>query len=219
MCHGLLRAAMLRVSMAQPNPKLQIRRIMGTRHSKFGIVINPEIEEKVEWTEYDEEMLLKKLRELKFMNKEKLEKALQNVNIEGQPRKKAKSSESEQVRYNVKIVDYGGQLERGEGGAPHWQMWVETKPQTTKLLLLRALSLAIYGKEKSNAISVQILGVKDEDLKNYCLKEGRLELGEEFSNNVLDKQSRDFQIYLERNPSLKKYMTARGLINDSFLNF
>lgn len=190
---------------------------MATRHSSFGVVINPELETKVDWTKIDDSELLPILRETKFPDRMRLVEILNKVRIKGQPRKGAKAKDSN-GHYNVKITNHGGQMERGAGGAPHWQLWVEVKPQTTKTALLTALSKALYNKDKSKAISIQETGLQTDDLKNYCNKEGRLILSEEFSNTVVDKATGDYQEYLERNPSLKKYLIVQGHINNTFFN-
>lgn len=191
---------------------------MAGRFSKFGLVINPETEEKIDWLNLSKSEIYTKLKELKFQNKDSLQKKLLDLTIEGQPKRSKGSNEIEPERYNVKIVDYGGQLEQGAGGTPHWQLWVETKPQTTKRALLKALSRSLYGKDSSKAVSVLETGLTTDDLKKYCRKEGRLELEAEFDYNILDKTTQEFVEYLEENESLKKYMIARGLIKDTLFN-
>jgi len=186
---------------------------MVTRYSKFGVVINPQTEEKVNWLDLNLEDVEKKLKDLSFKTGRQLEDILLNLNIQG--RKIAKTDD----HGNCKVADYIGQLEQGEGGTPHYQLWLEVKPQVTKRALLKALSRDIYGCDESKAISVQILTNDDTEYKQYCMKEeSRLKLSKEQDASVISMGSRTYFNYLEENPEIKKYMTLQDYISNTFLN-
>ena len=168
---------------------------MVNRYSRFGIVINPETEKKVCWLEKNHCEIGSELKELNFVDGISLEKLLGDLTIHGKKR-------SGEVCLSS-IEAYGGQLEQGSKGVPHWQLWIEVKPQVSKSALLKALSQKIYSKEKSLAISVQETGLDDTALRKYCLKEGRLELAGIYSYNVVNKETKDFRDYIRENPGLE----------------
>lgn len=119
--------------------------------------------------------------------------------------------------YYTSVEDVKGQLELGsKNRKPHYQLWLRTKIKIIKKKLLEALSYSIYEEKTSNAISVAILSMNDDDMQKYCLKENNADLCEEYGHVQITKSAMDFQVFLEENPESKKYWMSRMLtINGS----
>jgi hypothetical protein len=77
---------------------------------------------------------------------------------------------------STKITNFAGQLERGrKHKKPHWQLFLETEKQTTKIKVVKALSQFLFQKESH--FSIQVTPVTDKDFSmEYVTKEGVLEL-------------------------------------------
>lgn len=82
-----------------------------------------------------------------------------------------------------------------ENGIPHYQMWIEVKPQINKESLLSFFSEKIYDVKKSKQITVLVLTEDISVYKKYCQKEVRANLPEAYSHFDMRKDSYEFLKY------------------------
>jgi len=170
------------------------------RFSKFGVVINPT--EKIENIEnLNKQEIVDALQIGNFPKAVDLHNRLQKVSVKGDKKRNAKSEEYE--FYDSKITDYVGQIEQGEKGTYHWQLYLEVKPKVTKTKLLTALSQALFDQEISSAISVMV-AADSNTMKEYCEKDARATLIEPYEVNILDIRYFEYLEFQRENPELKK---------------
>lgn len=157
-----------------------------SRSKLFGIVINPKVDEVIDWKSMSNLEMENKLKELKFPNRFVMtdilnQIRLQNVNKNG-----------------TYIEDFMGQLETGtETSIPHYQLAIKTNSLCTKKKVLEAFEQKIEAH-----INIQIQ-FNLEDMKNYCSKETYF-ISEQYSGKIYKHQwQMDF---LERKPQLKEVL-------------
>ena len=178
------------------------------RYKKFGITIHPLDESDFNWNNKDKTEITNKLRELKFLTPLELSSKLIKLKIKDGLKK------NKNEYYFSKPVNFGGQLELGKkNNRPHYQCWLEMSRRITKRKILLELSKIIYNREISNAISIIVLTKDIEDYKNYCSKEDRAYLENEYSHISLSISLVTFEQYLSDNPDSKKYSLNYFLIN------
>jgi hypothetical protein len=178
------------------------------RYKKFGITIYPLDESKFDWNNKSKTEITNKLRELKFLTPLELCSKLIKLKVKDSLKK------NKNEYYFSKPIDFGGQLELGEkNNRPHYQCWLEMSRRITKRKILLELSKIIYDCEISNAISVIVLTKDIEDYKNYCLKEDKAYLDDEYSHVSLSMSLVTFEQYLFDNPDSKKYSINHFFIN------
>ena len=179
------------------------------RYKKFGITIHPLNGSEFNWNNKSKTEITNKLRESKFLTPLELCSKLMKLKIKD-GLKKDKSN------YHLsRVTDFGGQLDLGkENNRPHYQCWLEMSRRITKRKILLELSKIIYDCEISNAISIIVLTKSIEDYKNYCLKEDRAYLEDEYSHVNLSMSLIKFEQYLLDNPDSKHYSINHFLIND-----
>ena len=116
----------------------------------------------------------------------------------------------------VRVKNFGGQLEIGSTNeVPHFQLWLEVSPRTTKTKLLEALSLELYGEKKSSSISVIYLTKDTSFYKDYCMKDERANLLGDFSNVIITPELVDMFKYIEGDEDLKKFLTRHILTKNT----
>ena len=166
------------------------------RYSNFGLTIHPRYEgESIDWKSLSKEEISSTLSRLGFIIPSELVSLMRSVRI---PANSRKSKTGVKKYYFSKVKNFGGQLELGaENGVPHYQLWLEFSPQCGKMNLLQYFSEKIYGVERSEQISVLVLGTEFSDYKNYCSKEDRANLPGSYSNSI---ENSDFFSYLEEEP-------------------
>ena len=179
-----------------------------SRYKKFGITIHPFKGSEFNWKGKSKAEITNKLRELKFLTPLELCSKLIKLKVKDGIKKDKNNY------YFSRSVDFGGQLELGkENNPPHYQCWLEMSRRTTKRKILLELSKIIYNCEISNAISIIVLTKDIEDYKNYCSKEDRAYLENEYSHISLSISLVTFEQYLSDNPDSKKYSINHFLIN------
>ena len=156
------------------------------RAKLFGIVINPKLDEPIEWKEMSSVEIESSLKKLKFPNRFVMTEILNELEVQNVHKNK------------TSVDDFVGQLEIGtENAIPHYQLAISTKATCTKKKVLESLEEKIEGH-----INVDIQ-FNFEEMKNYCLKESRF-ISEEYSGKIYKHQwEMDF---LERKPQLKKVL-------------
>lgn len=176
------------------------------RYSNFGIVLHPAGGQDVDWTKLDKFQIVEKLREFGFPKPYSLARLLTDLTIKADPKPKKYWKEKDKREwYHSRIIDMGGQLEQGtKNSRPHYQMWISVTPKVTESSLRKALSLQLYNVERSNALSVQVLSSDMEAIKDYCRKEDRANLVEEFSHPEINKSHSDWVRFLDDEPELKE---------------
>lgn len=176
---------------------------MVKRFSKFGLTIFPSYQNsELNWKEMKKEKIVKTLTELEFIRPLELVGVMNSMELKSQS-KKLKTGETKD--YYSKIIDFGGQLElTTENGIPHYQMWIEVKPQIGKESLLSFFSEKIYKVKKSKQITVLILTKDISSYKKYCQKERRADLPFPYSHFEMGKNSYEFMKYLENHPEARK---------------
>ena len=181
---------------------------MNKRFSRFGLTIFPrfgKIEKELNWQEMSKEEISETLRKLNFIRPLELVGVIKSMELKSRT-KKLKNGRVK--NYFGKVVDFGGQLElTAENGIPHYQMWIEVKPQVTKEKLLSYFSEQVYGVKKSKAITILILTEEISSYKNYCSKEVRANLPGGYSHLDMRKNSYDFLTYLNEQPKSKIILT------------
>lgn len=179
-----------------------------SRYKKFGITIHPFKGSEFNWKGKSKAEITNKLRELKFLTPLELCSKLIKLKVKDGIKKDKNNY------YFSRSVDFGGQLELGkENNRPHYQCWLEMSRRITKRKILLELSKIIYNCEVSNAISVIILTKDIEDYKDYCRKEDRAYLDEEYRHVNLSMSLIKFEQYLLDNPDSKQYSINHFLIN------
>ena len=177
---------------------------MSKRFSKFGLTIFPQFGKKelnLNWKEMSKEKISETLTKLNFIRPLELVDVIKSMELKSQTKK---SKNGRIKNYFSKVVDFGGQLElTTENGIPHYQMWIEVKPQATKEKLLSYFSEQVYGVKKSKAITVLILTEDISSYKDYCSKEVRANLVGGYSHLDMRKNSYDFLTYLKNQPKAK----------------
>ena len=157
-----------------------------SRSKLFGIVINPKINEMIDWKSMSSLEMENKLKELKFPDRFVMTDILNQIRLQN-------------VNKNyTDIEDFMGQLETGtETSIPHYQLAIKVNSLCTKKKVLEAFEQKIEGH-----INVQIQ-FNLEDMKNYCSKETNF-ISEQYSGKIYKHQwQMDF---LERKPQLKEVL-------------
>ena len=149
-------------------------KIVNKNRSKlFGVVINPKLDEKINWRDFSILEINSKLRELKFINKFLLMDCLNNLEVENVSKNK------------TYIKDFAGQLELGtKNKIPHYQLAIEMNSICTKKKILESLENKINGH-----ISVDIQ-FDMKNMKEYCTKSFKGE------NEILPEYSSETYIFL-----------------------
>ena len=179
-----------------------------SRYKKFGITIHPSKGSEFNWKGKSKAEITNKLRELKFLTPLELCSKLIKLKVKDGIKKDKNNY------YFSMSVNFGGQLELGkENNRLHYQCWLEMSRRITKRKILLELSKIVYDCEISKAISVIILTKDIEDYKNYCRKEDRAYLDEEYSHVNLSMSLIKFEQYLLDNPDSKQYSINHFLIN------
>lgn len=171
------------------------------KYSKFGVVIQPQTDTLINWKDLSKKEIVNNLKKCKFPTPLEMIKIISNLTPIA-----AKRKESEDY-YKAKVKSFGGQLELGTtNGIPHYQLWIEVKPQILQTKMLQALSQAIYETERSNAIQVQALSTDSSGYMEYCNKEGKAGLTDEYSDMEINSEISDFLNYIEENSHVKKLL-------------
>ena len=166
--------------------KIKAVRKNPARGKLFGVVINPKLNEAIEWKKMSEVEIESNLKKFKFPNRFVLTDILNELEIEN-------------VHKNKTVTDdFVGQLEIGtENSIPHYQLAISTASICTRKKVLEAFEKKIEGH-----INVDIQ-FNFEDMKNYCSKK-TIFVSEEYSGKIYKHQwQMDF---LERKPQLKKVL-------------
>ena len=161
------------------------------RSKLFGIVINPKLDQSINWKDMSVLEIDNKLKELNFLDRFLMTDILNKIRLQN-------------VNKNyTDIADFVGQLEiGGESSIPHYQLAIEVSSLCTKKKVLEAFQEKIEGH-----INVEIQ-FNLEDMKNYCLKETAF-ISERYSGKIYKHQwQMDF---LYRKPQLKE------VLNNSYL--
>lgn len=157
-----------------------------SRSKLFGIVINPKLDEIIDWKSMSNLEMENKLKELKFPDRFVMTDILNKIQLQN-------------VNKNYTgIEDFMGQVETGtETSIPHYQLAIKANSLCTKKKVLEALEKEIEGH-----INVQIQFNLD-DMKNYCSKETNF-ISEQYSGKIYKHQwQMDF---LDRKPQLKEVL-------------
>ena len=157
-----------------------------SRSKLFGIVINPKVDEVVDWKSMSSLEIDNKLNELRFPDRFVMTDILNQVRLQN-------------VNKNyTDIEDFMGQLETGtETSIPHYQLAIKANSLCTKKKVLEALEKKVEGH-----INVQIQ-FNLENMKDYCSKETNF-ISERYSGKIYKHQwQMDF---LERKPQLKEVL-------------
>jgi len=135
-----------------------------SRPQHFQLIISLLLNE--DFREIDDFNLLKRMRELNFITQPLLENLLLNFKFYAREENKTKCH----------LVDFRGQLERGEiNRRAHWQLYLNTSAGVSTTRLLTFLSKEIMGEEKY--LSIQLKRVNDVGATlEYVTKPERLEL-------------------------------------------
>ena len=174
---------------------------MGTRFSKFGLTILPKYESReIDWKSLSKLEVSETLVDLDFIKPLEISGLMKSMKLKARC-KGLKNGKKQQ--YFSMVKNFGGQLELGDGnGVPHYQLWLEVKPASSKKLLLEYFSEKIYGVRRSDQVSVFVLGGDMKDFKDYCGKENRGNLAGVYGDKV-DKKMWDFLGYQESEPESK----------------
>ena len=168
---------------------IEAKKVNKNRSKLFGVVINPKLNEKINWENFSISDINLKLKEIKFINKFLLINYLKELEVE---------NVSKNVTY---VKDFTGQLELGtKSRIPHYQLAIEMSSICTKKKILEALERKINGH-----ISVNIqFDIKS--MKEYCTKEFEEKnlISSEYSGKIY-KHEWDMD-FLERKPRLKKVL-------------
>lgn len=157
-----------------------------SRSKLFGIVINPKVDEVVDWKSMSSLEIDNKLNELRFPDRFVMTDILNQIRLQN-------------VNKNyTDIKDFMGQLETGtETSIPHYQLAIKANSLCTKKKVLEALEEKVEGH-----INVQIQ-FNLENMKDYCSKETNF-ISERYSGKIYKHQwQMDF---LERKPQLKEVL-------------
>ena len=174
----------------------------------FGVVIHPKGAENYDWKKLSKDEITILLRKLSFPTPKEVGVTLSNLLVRGD--KKASSDQSQSDYYYGKVEQMFGQLELGEkNNHPHYQLWVSMKPQVPRTGMLKELSKKFYNEEKSNSISVLILSKDNDQMIEYCQKELRANLKDEYTHVQINNSFSEYQKYLEENPDAKKLKKTR----------
>jgi len=159
-----------------------------SRSKLFGIVVNPKVDEMVDWKSMSSLEMENKLKELRFPDRFTMTDILNQIRLQN-------------VNKNyTDLEDFMGQLETGtETSIPHYQLAIKANSLCTKKKVLEAFEEKIEGH-----INVQIQ-FNLEDMKNYCSKETNF-ISEQYSGKIYKHQwQMDF---LERKPQLKEVLNS-----------
>ena len=182
----------------------------------FGVVIHPRGAEKYDWKNLSKEKISSLLRELSFPTPKEVGVILTSLLVRGDKKsKRLWSNETDPEYYYGKVEQMFGQLELGEkNNRPHYQLWVSMKPQVPRTGMIKELSKKFYNEEKSTSISVLTLSKDNDRMIEYCQKESRANLKDEYSHVQIDKTFSEYQKYLEENPEAKKSKKILTLIKN-----
>ena len=159
-----------------------------SRSKLFGIVVNPKVDEMIDWKSMSSLEMENKLKELRFPDRFIMTDILNQIRLQN-------------VNKNyTDLEDFMGQLETGtETSIPHYQLAIKSNSLCTKKKVLEAFEGKIEGH-----INVQIR-FNLEDMKNYCSKETNF-ISEQYSGKIYKHQwQMDF---LERKPQLKEVLNS-----------
>ena len=187
------------------------------KFSKFGLTILPRYEsggEELSWKEMSKSEIVTTLKKLDFITPLDLVARIKSMELK--TRTKKLKSGKEKI-YFSKVVDFGGQLElTTDKGIPHYQMWIEVKPQCTKEALLAYFSSQVYGVTKSKSISVLVLTKDISSYKKYCVKEERADLRAPYDLLELNQDLLKFQEFLE-NDSEARYAFLNPYLYQTYI--
>jgi hypothetical protein len=183
------------------------------KFTKFGITIHPKGGEEVSWKQLTKQEIAAKLRELEYIRPSELARVLYETKIFKES--KSNKSTGERIDYYSEVSNFGGQLELGDrNSTPHYQCWIELTSKQPISKVLGYYSRAIYSESRSNAVSVKILTEDIESYVDYCMKEKRADLPDEYQHINIDKMIGMYDKYLEENPDAKKSLIALMAIRD-----
>lgn len=153
------------------------------RSKLFGVIINPKLDEPIEWKSMSKSEIVDKLKKLKFPNRFVMTEILNQVQF---------------LNVNKNLTgteDFSGQLEIGnETSIPHYQLAIKSGGICTKKQVLKGL------EEKLDAhINVDIQH-NFENMKGYCTKETKF-ISDKYSGRVFKKQWKES--FLDKKPNLK----------------
>ena len=182
----------------------------------FGIVIHPKGCENYNWKNLSTDKITILLRELGFPTPKDVGITMNNLSVRGDKRSsKQLTEQSESNYYYGRVEQMFGQLELGEkNNRPHYQLWVSMRPQVPKTAMLRELSRKFYNEDKSNSISVLVLSKNNDEMIEYCRKEARANLNDEYSHVEINGAYCEYQKYLEENEDAKKLKNNLTLIKN-----
>ena len=145
---------------------VKTKKVNKNQSKLFGIVINPKLDERMNWESLSSLEVGEKLKEMKFLNKFLLTEYLNNLEVEN-------------VSNNLTgLKDFSGQLELGtESKIPHYQLAIEMKSICTKKKVLEAFEGKINGHVK---VDIQF---NLKSMKDYCTKESKF-ISEEYSGKI-----------------------------------
>ena len=169
-----------------------------SRSKLFGIVVNPKVDEMVDWKSMSSLEMENKLKELRFPDRFIMTDILNQIRLQN-------------VNKNyTDLDDFMGQLETGtKTSIPHYQLAIKANSLCTKKKVLEAFEKKIEGH-----INVQIQ-FNLEDMKNYCSKETNF-ISEQYSGKIYKHQ---WQIdFLEKKPQLKEVLNSPYLWQEFLRN-
>lgn len=88
------------------------------------------------------------------------------------------------------------------------------KPQVPRTGMIKELSKKFYNEEKSSCISVLTLSLDNDRMIEYCQKESRANLKDEYRHVQIDNSFSEYQKYFEDNPDAKKSKKIPTLIKN-----
>lgn len=182
----------------------------------FGIVIHPKGCENYNWKNLSKDKITILLRELGFPTPKDVGITMNNLSVRGDKKSSKQLTEQTELNYYYGGVEQMfGQLELGEkNNRPHYQLWVSMRPQVPKTAMLRELSRKFYNEDKSNSISVLVLSKNNDEMIEYCRKESRANLNDEYSHVEINGAYCEYQKYLEENEDAKKLKNNLTLIKN-----
>lgn len=185
------------------NKKLENTKI--TRFKYFQVVLNLPSESNEDVSNCSDTDLLDHMYRSGFVNQKNLENTLTSLKLESK-------------NTYTKITNFVGQLERGKKHKkPHWQLFIETEKQTTKIKIVKALSQSLF--QKDSHFSIQVTPIVDKDFSiEYVTKEGVLVLPDtEWFPGIINKQLTDFRKLLEKDKILADILEKNPRIYQKYL--
>lgn len=178
----------------------------------FGVVIYPKGAENYNWKNLSKDEMVILLRKLSFPTPKEVGLTLTNLSVRGDKKpKRSCLNETIPEYYFGKLEQVFGQLELGDkNNRPHYQIWVSMKPQVPRTGMIKELSK----KFCSSFISVLTLSLDNSQMIEYCQKESRADLNDEYSHVQINNSFSEYQKYLEDNPDSKKWNMSHTLIKN-----